>query len=170
MPPRRKAGFAVAAVVVAVLLVLCVGFAPSWLVGARLPVPRARPRAAHVVRLRPGAPWVPGTPRREGGPAGDVAAAIGALRRGGMIEPGVWSELERVDLRDGANLEGAVLRNATLTGATLTGALLRDADLRGADLGAADLADADLTGVLADATTRRPDGFTPPGTHQRPRP
>ncbi|MGV9367122.1 hypothetical protein [Amycolatopsis sp. NPDC003731] len=33
MPPRRKAGFAVAAVVVAVLVVLCVGFAPSWLVG-----------------------------------------------------------------------------------------------------------------------------------------
>jgi hypothetical protein len=126
---------------------------------------------------------VPGTTRREGGPAGDVAAAIAALGRGGMIEPGAASELERVDLRDadltglviprvcfaGANLEGAVLRNATLAGATLTGALLRDADLRGADLSAADLADADLTGVLADAATRWPDGFTPPGAQQLPR-
>ncbi len=29
MPPGRKAGFAVAVVVIAVLIVLCVGFAPS---------------------------------------------------------------------------------------------------------------------------------------------
>ncbi|MEV5719052.1 pentapeptide repeat-containing protein [Amycolatopsis mediterranei] len=259
MLPRRKAGFAVAAAVVAVLVVLCVGFVPSWLVGNApgLGAPD-RLKAVNDVRAtllqalggllalagvglgavltsrqlllnresrsidlftkaidqlgaeqeptRQGAvyaleqlaeldsryrghihalltsfvcsraPWVPGTPRREGGPAGDVAAAIGALRRGGMIEPGAASELERVDLRDadltglaiprvcfaGANLEGAVLRNATLAGATLTGALLRDADLRGADLGTADLADADLTGALADATTRWPEGFTPP--------
>ncbi|MEU4524474.1 pentapeptide repeat-containing protein [Amycolatopsis sp. NPDC024027] len=266
MPPRRKAGFAAAAVVVAVLVVLCVGFAPSWLVGHAPGLGAAdRLKAVNDVRAtllqalggllalagvglgavltsrqlllnresrsidlftkaidqlgaereptRQGAvyaleqlaeldsryrghvhalltsficsraPWVPGTTRREGGPAGDVAAAIAALGRGGMIEPGAASELERVDLRDadltglviprvcfaGANLEGAVLRNASLAGATLTGALLRDADLRGADLSAADLADADLTGVLADATTRWPDGFTPPGAQQLPR-
>jgi len=123
------------------------------------------------------APWQPGTTtRRQGGLANDVAAALAALGRGGMVEPGAWSELERVDLRDadltglaiprvcfaGANLEGAVLRNADLAGAALTGTLLRGADLRGADLTGADLADADLTGVLADAATRWPGGFTPP--------
>ncbi|MFF1611227.1 hypothetical protein ACFVYA_25880 [Amycolatopsis sp. NPDC058278] len=41
--------------------------------------------------------------------------------------------------------------------------------MRGADFRAADLAAADLTGAFADATARWPDGFTPPGTHQRPR-
>ncbi|RSM37586.1 pentapeptide repeat-containing protein [Amycolatopsis balhimycina DSM 5908] len=122
------------------------------------------------------APWQPGTARREGGLADDVAAAVAALGRGGMIEPGAGSELERVDLRGadltgfaiprvcfvGANLEGAVLRNANLAGATLTGTLLRDADLRGADLTGADLTDADLTGARTDGTTRLPEGFTPP--------
>lgn len=122
------------------------------------------------------APWQPGTERREGGLADDVAAALAALGRGGMIEPGTSSELERVDLRGadltgyafpracfaGANLAGAVLRNTNLADATLTGTLLRDADLRGTDLTGADLADADLTGARADGTTRWPEGFTPP--------
>jgi uncharacterized protein YjbI with pentapeptide repeats len=45
----------------------------------------------------------------------------------------------------------------------LTGTILRKADLRGADLTGADPADADLTGALADAATRWPGGFTPPG-------
>lgn len=148
MPPRRKTGFAVAAAVVAVLVVLCVVFAPSWLVGT-----------------------APGL-----GPADDVTAAIAAPGRGGMIEPGAGSELERVDLRGadltglavprvcfaGANLEGGVPRNADLAGATLTGTLLRDADLRGADLTGADLTDADLTGARTDGVTRWPEGFTPP--------
>ncbi|MGW3967311.1 pentapeptide repeat-containing protein [Amycolatopsis sp. NPDC005003] len=260
MPPRRKAGFAVAAVVVAVLLVLCVGFAPSWLVGHAPGLGAAdRLKAVNDVRAtllqalggllalagvglgavltsrqlllnresrsidlftkaidqlgaereptRQGAvyaleqlaeldpryrghvhalltsfvcaraPWRgEATPLREGGAADDVAAALAALGRGGMIEPGAASELERVDLRGadltgfaiprvcfaGANLEGAVLRNANLTGATLSGALLRGADLRGADLTAAVLEGTDLTGVLTDAATRWPAGFTPP--------
>ncbi|SEC77237.1 Pentapeptide repeat-containing protein [Amycolatopsis tolypomycina] len=257
MPPRRKAGLAVAAVVVAVLVVLCVGFAPSWLVGHvpglgaaerlkavndvratllqalggllalagvglgavltsrqlvlnrvsrsidlftkaidQLSAEREPTRQGAVYALeqlaeldpryrghvhallasfiRGRAPWQPGTARRDGGPADDVAAALAALGRGGMIEPGAASELERVDLRGadltglaiprvcfaGANLEGAVLRNANLADATLTGAILRDADLRGADLTGADLADADVTGVRADAATRWPGGFT----------
>ncbi|WP_410609066.1 pentapeptide repeat-containing protein [Amycolatopsis sp. lyj-109] len=259
MPPRRKAGFAAAAAVVAVLVVLCVGFAPSWLVGhapglgvadrlkavndvratllqalggllalagvglgavltsrqlllnresrsidlftkaiEQLGADREPTRQGAVYALEQlaeldpryrghvhalltsficaRAPWRgEATPRREGGPADDVSAALAALGRGGMIEPGAASELERVDLRDadltglaiprvcfaGANLEGAVLRNAHLAGATLTGTLLRDADLRGADLTAADLEGTDVTGAVADATTRWPDGFTP---------
>lgn len=122
------------------------------------------------------APWGPDAADREGGPADDVAAALAALGRGGMIEPDAASELERVDLRNadlaglaiprvcfaGANLAGAVLRNADLTRATLTGTILRDADLCGADLTGADLAGADLTGVTADGTTRWPAGFPAP--------
>jgi len=257
--PRRKAGFAVAAAVVTVLVVLCVGFAPPWLVGTAAGLgPADRLKAVNDVRAtllqalggllalagvglgalltsrqlqlnresrsidlftkaidqlgaeqeptRQGAvyaleqladldpryrghihalltsficfrvPWQPGTARREGGPPDAVRAAMAALTRGSMIEPGAGSELERVDLRGadltgfaiprvcfaGANLEGVVLRNANLTGATLTGTLLRDADLRGADLTGADLTDADLTGARTDGATRWPEGFTPP--------
>ncbi|MEU8639775.1 pentapeptide repeat-containing protein [Amycolatopsis sp. NPDC048633] len=128
------------------------------------------------------APWASGTPRREGGVANDVAAALAVLSRGDVIEPGDGSELERVDLRGadlpglaipliclaGANLEEATLKGAKLAGATLTGAILRGADLRGADLRGADLTGADLDGALldgaeADATTRWPAGFEPPG-------
>jgi len=122
-------------------------------------------------------PWEPGTPRREGGLANDVAAAFAVLSRGSVLEAGAGSELERVDLRGadltglaiprvcfaGANLEGAVLRDAKLAGATLTGADLRDADLRGADLTGADLTDARLAGVRADGATSWPAGFEPPG-------
>jgi hypothetical protein len=129
------------------------------------------------------APWEPGTPRRAGGGmANDIAAALGVLSRGGVIEPGDGSELERVDLRGadltalaipsvcfaGANLEDAKLRDAKLAGATLTDVILRNADLRGADLRGADLTGADLDGAVfdaveADETTRWPAGFAPPG-------
>jgi len=256
---RRKAGFAVAAAVVTGLVVLCVVFAPGWLVGTSPGLgPADRLKAVNDVRgtllqalggllalagvglgalltsrqlllnresrsidmftkaidqlgaeqgpTRQGAvyaleqladldpryrghvhalltsficsraPWEPEAAGREGGPADDVAAAIAALGRGGMIEADAASELERVDLRNadltglaipricfaGANLEGAVLRNANLTGATLTGTILRDADLRGADLTGADLDGADLAEIRADSTTRWPAGFTPP--------
>ncbi|MEV6625303.1 pentapeptide repeat-containing protein [Amycolatopsis sp. NPDC051106] len=128
------------------------------------------------------APWAPGTPRREGGVANDVAAALAVLSRGDVIEPGAGSELERVDLRGadlpglaipqvclaGANLEDATLKGAKLAGATLTGAILEGADLRGADLRGADLMGAELDGAVldgaeADAATRWPAGFEPPG-------
>ncbi|GLY37122.1 hypothetical protein Amsp01_031460 [Amycolatopsis sp. NBRC 101858] len=127
------------------------------------------------------APWAPGTPRREGGPANDVAAALAVVGRGAVIEPGAGSELERVDLRGadlaglaiprvclaGANLEEATLTGAKLAGATLTGAILRGTDLRGADLRGADLTGAELDGAVldgieADPTTRWPAGFGPP--------
>lgn len=123
-------------------------------------------------------PWVEGASRREGGLPNDVAGAFGALGRGGMIEPGDASELERVDLRDAdlaglaiplvcfadANLEGAKLTDAKLAGATLAGTNLREADLRRADLSGADLTGADLTGadledVVSDQATRWPVGF-----------
>lgn len=123
-------------------------------------------------------PWIPGTSRREGGLPNDVGGAFGALGRGGMIEPGDASELERVDLRGAdlpglaiplvcfadTNLEGATLTGANLTGATLAGTNLRDADLRranlsGANLTGADLTGADLDGVVSDETTRWPEGF-----------
>lgn len=81
------------------------------------------------------------------------------------------ADLENANLTDtelsGANLTNADLENANLTGATLwnvnlTGARLRDTNLKGADLTDADLDGADLTGVVYDAQTRWPDGFTPP--------
>ncbi|GHF34129.1 hypothetical protein FHX82_005374 [Amycolatopsis bartoniae] len=78
----------------------------------------------------------------------------------------------------GAKLRGANLRGASLRGAYLIGADLREADLRsadviGADFRGADLRGADLTGSLfltriqvaaarGDATTRLPEGLTPP--------
>jgi hypothetical protein len=63
------------------------------------------------------APWRPGTEPREGGPADDIAAALAALGRGGMIEPGAGSELERVDLR-GADLTGFRSRGPVSPGRT----------------------------------------------------
>ena len=53
-------------------------------------------------------PWEPGTPRREGRLANDVAAAFAVLRRGSVIEAGAGSELERVDLR-GVDLTGLAI-------------------------------------------------------------
>jgi uncharacterized protein YjbI with pentapeptide repeats len=70
---------------------------------------------------------------------------------------------------DDANVRGAHLGGADLTATRLCRADLRDADLRrarlhhadlrGADLRGAQLDHAELAGVLADATTRWPDGF-----------
>lgn len=73
----------------------------------------------------------------------------------------------------GADLRGADLRGALLLGADLRRADLRAADLLGTDLRGADLCGADLTGAVyltqpqvaaarGDATTRLPDGVTPP--------
>jgi hypothetical protein len=125
--------------------------------------------------IRRQAPW-PARPDKKPGLADDVSGALGVLRRGMVIEPGDWSELEEVDLRGAelvglsiprlclahSNLEDADLRDANLTGATLEDTILRNADLRGADLTDADLTGADLTGVRADDTTRWPTNFAPP--------
>jgi len=62
-----------------------------------------------------------------------------------------YTDLTRADLR------GANLTNADLTGAQLNGTVLL-----GANLTNAQLADTTLRGVIADHTTRWPDGFTPP--------
>ncbi|TWP46844.1 pentapeptide repeat-containing protein [Lentzea tibetensis] len=141
--------------------------------------------------VRQRAPWPPVRPEAElreersryhGGLADDVGAALAVLGRRSVITDGASSELERADLRgaelDGldipsvcfahSNLDGASLVGAKLGGATLQQASLRDADLSRADLRSADLTGArldgaDLTGVIADDTTRWPEGFTPPG-------
>ena len=75
----------------------------------------------------------------------------------------------------GARLSGATLLEATLRNADLSHADLRSANLNrahldgatlcGANLSNAQLQDTRLAGVIADSTTRWPQGFTPPHTH-----
>lgn len=67
----------------------------------------------------------------------------------------------------GAHLEGAHLREAHLERANLFDAHMEGADLDGAHLGGADLASTDVTSkqlerAIGDATTRLPDGMSPP--------
>lgn len=61
-----------------------------------------------------------------------------------------------------ANLTVANVTSATFTGANLNYADLTSATLTGAIFTGANLGGAILTGVHCDATTRWPDGFTPP--------
>jgi hypothetical protein len=139
------------------------------------PAYRGHAHALLTAFVRRQAPWPPGD-RAKSHSRDDVDAAIAALGRGSMIEPGAGSELEYVDLRGAeltalsiprlclahSNLEGADLRDANLTGATLEDTILRGADLRGAVLTDANLTGADLTGVRTDGATVWPVGFTPP--------
>jgi hypothetical protein len=90
------------------------------------------------------------------------------------------ANLERANLRNAslrgaqgrnARLRGVVLKQSDLTGARLEGADLRGADLQRADLTGANLSGADLHGanldgavlhgIVADASTRWPEGFSP---------
>jgi hypothetical protein len=67
-------------------------------------------------------------------------------------------------LLGGADLRGADLQRADLSGADLRGADLRGADLRGARMDGAVIDGAVLQGVVADDSTRWPEGFTPART------
>ena len=66
------------------------------------------------------------------------------------------ANLTRADLRT-TNLSSSVLRHADLTDAKLYGA-----DLSGATMAGAHVAGTDLRAIYYDATTKWPDGFTPP--------
>jgi hypothetical protein len=121
----------------------------------------------------------------------DVQAVVTILGRRAVRDDDDVLLLARVDLRRAylrrANLERANLRNSSLRGvqgrgvrlreavlkySDLTAARLEDADLRRADLSGADLSGADLSGAglrdalldgaISNASTRWPQGFTPP--------
>ena len=72
-----------------------------------------------------------------------------------------YSDFSGADMRR-ANLRDSSLFQATLVGADLEGADMRRANLAGADLRCSRLTGAELGGVRYDASTKWPDGFTPP--------
>lgn len=125
---------------------------------------RGHAHALITAFVRQRAPWPSRRPedeladeraRLQGGLPDDIGAAIGVLGRGEMIEEESSTVLDHVDLRGGDLRELSIprlyLRHATLAGA----------DLRGTDLRDADLSDTDLTDVIADETTKWPQGFKP---------
>jgi hypothetical protein len=128
--------------------------------------------------VRQQAPWPTSRPleevdvERQGYHAGlrdDIGAAMAALSRRAMVQPGTGIELEKVDLRGaelagqdlsrfcfaGSNLDGALLTGCDLSETTFAGASLRNADLTGATLTGADFTGTELEGA-AGADLMRP--------------
>jgi uncharacterized protein YjbI with pentapeptide repeats len=83
----------------------------------------------------------------------DSACLVGAYLTG--------ANLTEADLTE-ADLSGAYLNNADLTSGIVRSANLGSADLRGAKLIGADLNNTNVAGVIHDATTLWPIGFTAP--------